>query len=382
MTDVNTAGGAAAGKDGGKPPQVPPGHDVPDEADDMNDGSNAWPFGGDVVIEKTRHYPDEVRDLVRWFYEVCREDDIGMREAAKLLGYDSTVLSRVYRNSYTQGSLKNFAAAIARYRERREARRSIQEEIFVETSVSRDIWRICERASEYKKMALITGPTQIGKTSALEEFKRLHNHGTTKYVRLPSCAGVQLVAKEFAAACRLSTKNPFEKLRHKILRAVDRTHCLIVDEVEQIFESYQKTSRMRILNFIREIYDRTHCGMVLSAAPSFLDEIEAGNIKEMLAKLGHRCVFRLELPAPERLPVQDLAAFAKAYKLPSPPAAEEDFIRDILQVSGVGMFVVYLRAAGQLAVNEKTQLTWAIFRRTYDIMNKGRRKNQPATKAN
>ncbi len=373
MTDVKQTGGADAGN-GGKPPQVPPGHDGPlDEADDMNDGSNAWPFGGDVVIEKTRHYPDEVRDLGRWFYEVCREDDIGMREAAKLLGYDVTVLSRFYRNKY-EGSLKSVAAAIARYRERREARRSIQEETFVETSVSRDIWRICERASEYKKMALITGPTQIGKTSALEEFKRLHNHGTTKYVRLPSCAGVQLVAKEFASACRLSTKNPFEKLRHKILRAVDRSHCLIVDEVEQVFESYQKGSRMRILNFIREIYDRTHCGMVLCAAPSFLDEIESGNIKEMLAKLGHRCVFRLELPAPEKLPLVDITAFAKAYKLPAPPAEEQDFIRTILQVSGVGMFVVYLRAAGQLAINEKTQLTWAIFRRAHDIMNKGRNK--------
>ena len=112
-------------------------------------------------------------------------------------------------------------------------------------------------------IVLMYGDSQIGKTTALEEYARRHNHGQTKYIRLPASAGVQLCAKEIAKACFVSTSSSFEGLRDRILKAIDDKNLIIIDELHQSFMSYQKQSQIKVLEFIREIYDRTQCGMVL-----------------------------------------------------------------------------------------------------------------------
>lgn len=361
-------------KAAGTPPINPPTPPAPPAGGaelPPNDGANAWPFGGDKVIAGTMHYNVEAREAVRWFYEVCREDELGMKDSAKLIRYDSSTLYRVCLGKY-EGNIKNVTKAIQAYREIWNERQSVRRAGFVETSISKDVWRICRNSLKYNAMGLIVGTSQVGKTTALLEYQRLNNHGKTKYLRLPASAGVQLVAKEFATACRLSRDCPFETLRERVMKAIDSNHLVIIDEIHQAFATYQKGARMKVIEFIREIYDRTQCGMVLCGTPVFEKEMEEGNLKELLEQLNRRCLFRLHLPAPEKLPKADLVRIAAAFGLTAPNEEQEEQIRDLLRVSGLGMFFKFLQASSELATNENMDLNWDVFTRASDIINKRR----------
>ena len=178
--------------------------------------------------------------------------------------------------------------------------------------------------------------------------------------------------KEFASACRISRDQPFETLRERVARAIDAEHLVIVDEGEQMFSTYQKGSRMKVIETIREIHDRTKCGMVIVAAPTFEDEMEEGNLAIMLAKFGGRCVFRLQLKGADKLPGADIAGLAANYGLRAPGKEDEEFIRDFMRGEGLTMYAVTLQAARELAATEKASITWERFRRAYDIIHKGR----------
>lgn len=351
------------------PPNTPPSDDLP-----PNDGSNAWPFGGDKVIAGTMHYNPEAREAVRWFYEVCREEGLSLKDSAKLIRYDNSTLYRVCLGKY-EGNIKNITKAILDYRQIWSERQSLKKASFVELSTSNDIWRVCRNSLKYNAMGLITGISQGGKTTSFEEFQRRNNHGKTKYLRLPASAGVQLVAKEFATACRLSRDCPFETLRERVMKSIDRNHLVLVDEIHQAFATYQKSARMKVIEFIREIYDRTQCGMVLCGTPIFEKEMEEGNLKELLEQMDRRILFRLHLPAPEKYPKSDLDKIAHSFNLPPLNNEYEEQVRDLLRVSGLGMYFKFLQAAAELASNEKVRLDWQIFSRTVAIISKkGKRK--------
>ncbi len=333
--------------------------------------SDLWTFGLDKVIEGTQHYAPEPREAVRWFYEACRNDNIGMKAAAKLIRYDITTLYRVCMGKY-EGNLKNICRAIDSYRELWNERRNVQDSGFIETSIVKDIWRICRNSLKYQAIGLVTGPSQSGKTTALEEFQRRNNHGKTKYLRLPASAGVQLMMKEFATACHISRDCPFETLRERVLRCIDSNHLVVVDEIHQAFATYQRGARMKVIECIREIYDRTKCGMVLCGTPIFEKEMEEGNLKELLEQMDRRCIFRLNLTGPEKMPERDINAHAASFGLKPPDDATEEMIREILRCSGIGMFVKFLQASSELAANEKHAISWKDFTRAHDIVNKGR----------
>ena len=340
---------------------------------DSQVGHDVWNFGLDKVITGTQHYAPEPREVVRWFYEVCRDENIGMKEAAKLIRYDTTTLYRVCLGKY-EGNLKNICRAIQTYRELWNDRRTVQASGFIETSISKDVWRICRNALKYNVIGLVSGPSQVGKTHALEEYQRRNNHGKTKYLRMPASAGVQLVMKEFASACHISRDCPFEALRERVLKSIDSNHLVIVDEIHQAFATYQKGARMKVIELIREIYDRTKCGMVLCGTPIFEKEMEEGNLKELLEQMDRRCIFRVNLLGAEKLAARDINAFAEAYKLREPEGDTIELVREVLRSSGVGMYVKFLQAASELAANEKHGITWKDFTRAHDIINKGRRR--------
>lgn len=335
----------------------------------------SWPFGGDHVSKGTGHYPAETREMVRWLFEVSQQDGLSLKDAAAAIGYDSTVLYRVCLGRY-EGSLKNVTKAILGYRSSRDTAREITGGAFIELSITRDMFRVFRSAAKYHKMGLITSIPQMGKSETGTEYMRQNNHGKTKFIRMPASAGVQLVMKEFATACRISRDQPYETLRERVLKAIDSNHLIIIDEGEQMFATYQKQSRMKVIETLREIHDRTKCGMVIIAAPTFEDELEEGNLAIMLKKFGYRCPFRLHLPAPEKLPASDLTRIAAAHNLPAPGDAEEESLRDILREESLAGVFLAVQAGAELAENKKQTFAWKHVFTANDIIHKGRRQRR------
>ena len=322
---------------------------------------------GLAALVQEKKATQEQADLVWWFFSYCKEEKFSLTRASVELGYDNaTTMYRVFNCSYG-AKLDNVCARILRFKKTVEARGNINDVPFVETSIARKVQQVCQAAWASQSIAMVWGDTQIGKTYALQDYARSNNHGTTKYVRLPAKAGIQMVAKEFARACYVSADASFEGIRDRILKAVDSSNLVIVDEVHEAFIAYQKTSAVAILEFLREIHDRTRCGMVLCMTNLGRDEIERGKLSPVLKQLSRRGVIKLQLP--DQAPESDFHLIARrAFKLEKPEGDVLEIVRTIRHLNGIGVFCHYLKIGARIAKNAGEDFSWDHFRLGYNTL--------------
>ena len=335
------------------------------------EGTCNIPISGDVVkqalaeLVKREELTGDQEALVWWFYCHCRESGWDLKEAAAEIGKDSTTLYRVWTGKYG-ASLGNICQDIARYRKLAEERATRVKLDFVETSIWKICDKVCNAALVTQTVAFIWGDSQIGKTTALEEYARRNNHGQTKYVRMPASAGVQLFMKELAKACYVSPDSCFDRLRDRVLNAIDDKTLIIVDELHQAFTSYQAGSAIKVMEVIREIYDRTHCGMVLVGTNVLRDNLHTGRMAAILEQLRRRGTIKVQLPA--HPPKVDLDRIAKKFGLAPADGIAAQVVKDMIHTSGLGMYIKFLSSAGMLANREGKKLSWDHFVQAHDII--------------
>jgi hypothetical protein len=306
-------------------------------------------------------------DLIWWFFCYCKEQNFGLAEAGKQIDKDSTTVYRLFNCTYG-ARLDNICTDIARLKKIVHERSGQVKLDFVETSIAKIIWRACDGALITQSVAFIFGDPQIGKTTALEEYARRNNHGQTKFVRMPASAGVQLFLREMARACFVSAHRSFEGMRESVLNAIDDKTLIIIDEAHQCFLSYQKGSQIKVLELVREIYDRTHCGLVLCGTNVLRREIQEGKLAQMLEQLRRRGTIKIQLPA--RPPKADLDRIAKKFNLAPAEDLALEIIKEMLHTSGLGMVVKYLQNAARMASREGKKLSWDHFIQAHDIIQK------------
>ena len=334
-------------------------------------GTSNINISGDTVkqaladLVKREELTSDQEALVWWFYCHCRTEGWDLKEAAAQIGKDSTTLYRVWMGKYG-ARLDSICQDIARYRRLAEERSTRIKLDFVETSTWRVCDKVCNAALVTQTIAFIWGDSQIGKTTSLEEYARRNNHGQTKLVRMPASAGVQLFMKELAKACFVSPDSCFENLRERVLRAIDDKTLVIVDELHQAFTSYNTGSAVQVMEVIREIYDRTHCGMVLVGTNVLRDNLMNGKLASILEQLRRRGTIKVQLPAYP--PKADFDKIAKKFGLLPAEGIAAEVVKDMIHSSGLGMYIKFLQSAGMMANREGKKLTWDHFVQAHDII--------------
>lgn len=323
-------------------------------------------LSADKVARATKHMPQEEGDAIRWYFAFTRIEGLTNEQAAARIELHQSNLNRLFNGKYS-GDVSKYVEAIQAIRRRTEAERKVASTEFVETSIARKIFQVCDFALSTNTVANIYGDGQVGKTFALEEFARRRNHGTTRYFRFPGGGGgVQLMMREIATACGNSRTPNFETLRRGILDVLGPDNLLIADEVHQAFQSYQKYARFSCIEVLREIHDRTKCGLIICATNVLRDEIEKGKFKQMLKQIHRRGVVELQLPAV--LPVADVHKLAASYGLPAPTGEAAELVTDIIKKHGPGKFCIFLKSARRLAENRGAALAWKHFVSAHDIL--------------
>jgi DNA transposition AAA+ family ATPase len=318
-----------------------------------------------TAMEKAGDATPEQAQLLWWFFCHCRESGMTLKQAAQACSRDSTTVYRVWTNKYG-AKIDGICNDLARYRKISEARATKTKLGFVETSTYKIIERVCNAALHSQTVAFIWGDPQIGKTTCLEEYARRNNHGQTKLFRMPASAGVQLMMKELARVCYVSPESCFEKLRERVINAIDDKTLLIVDEVHQVFTSYLLSSAIKSLEVLREIYDRTGCGLVLCSTNVGRDEFEGGKLSKMLEQLRRRGTIKIQLSS--RPPKGDLDRISKAFGLPPADGEALEVVKSMIHTSGLGMYIKFLHNAAQLAQHEDRKLSWDHFVKAHDII--------------
>jgi len=310
---------------------------------------------------------EEGKAEIFWMYSYAMDNNWNLEDVGKAIGKDPTTAHRLFLGRYG-ARYDNLIDAVSRYHKIALARGSRKMAEFVETSTWGKIDAVCRHAFVGQLPAFIYGASQIGKTTCLKEYARRNNHGQTKYVRLPAACGLVQAQREIGNACYITSRCSVDDLRTRIMGSINEKMLIIIDEMHQcLLPGSRQGVGVRVVEWLREIYDRTGCGIVFSGTKVFRDEIERGKFSLVLDQFRRRGIIQLSLP--DVAPKADIVKIAKAFALPAPDGIAEEIISKMTKYSGLGQYVKFLQSASNLAANQKKPLSWDHFVQSYDIIN-------------
>lgn len=313
---------------------------------------------------------EEDGEEVFWLYSYAQEYHLKEADlAAKMGAYDKNTLYQVFRGSYgvqKDGKYSSWANIIKAIRSFKavELEEMKKKNIgIIDTEVKKTVFQACTAALNDGMPAFIYGASQIGKTTALMEFQRLHNHGRTVYLRMGSGWTRARLVRELALRFGNGVKaTKCWALEDAIFGSLTRYNLLIIDEFHLALETCTEASSKAIMEFIREVYDRTGCGLVMSATKVGLAGLESGKHVMLFDQLRRRGVVRVVLP--DSPPTRDINTIARSFELTLPTGDVLAGIKRLIKERGLGVFIKYLQKAYALSKAKKEPLSWDGYAKT------------------
>lgn len=312
---------------------------------------------------------EEEGEEVWWLYNYAQEHHLKEGDlAAKMKAYDKNTLYQIFRGSYgvyKDGRCSSWASVVKAIREFKkiEIEEMKKKNVgLIETEVKQTVWRCCDAALNDGMVSFIYGKTRIGKSVALQAYQREHNHGQTIYLEMG--AGwtrprfVRELARKFGNGVK-ATKS--WALEDAIFDTLKRSNLLIVDEFHKALTTTGERNSASVLEFIRDIRDKTHCGLVLCATKVGMERFETGANKEMFEQLIGRSIIKAVLP--DRPPVRDLNTISRAFELPAPTGDDLKSVKSLVATYGLDRFFAYMQKTYAITKKAKQPMSWDAFQK-------------------
>jgi DNA transposition AAA+ family ATPase len=227
--------------------------------------------------------------VVRRFDEWYQSKGISQAEAAKFIGVSPASLSQVLAGKY-KGNVAGVEERMTRALEHsdRRAQRPRKPEI-VQTSVCQRVLSALATAHDEGCMAVVIGPSQVGKTSAVQLYcvgepetiyVCLHPNGHNGRQR-----SARPMMEDLAQELRVSLpKNASNEAWLKTLGAAlaGSARLVVIDQADMADEN--------ILQCIRTIWDLSQVGIVLVGTPDLLEAIRRKNsatLNQVLRRIAY-----------------------------------------------------------------------------------------------
>ncbi len=186
----------------------------------------------------------------------------------------SQILTGKYPTSPSR-QLSTMDAAI----EAHDNRASIATVPYVVTSTYQMAKMVCDRTRKYANFGILTGAVGVGKTAALQEYKRQNEHTVLLEANPNMTAGVMLeeLLKALSAPCPSSLDKKFAAIVDALK---DSTRLLIIDEAE--------TMLPQCLHYLRRIRDKARVGIVLSGTERLVHLVKPvqGQFDQIRSRVG------------------------------------------------------------------------------------------------
>jgi DNA transposition AAA+ family ATPase len=287
----------------------------PEPRDDGNNVRASWAMSTDTIRQATGHFDPEETELCIALFRWCTDAQhpLHLSEAAKRLQCSTDLIYQLLRGSYRNPdkSLRRPSAdwlrSVREFLKLEAKRFELGQTEFVMTPTAQKIVTALDLARESNSIVFIYGPSHIGKTwTAEKHYAPRNNHGKTNYCRMQAASGLGGMVRAMGVSAGISDRNNTAALIQRIINGTSPNTLWILDEVHLLANTYRKGSFFGCMEVIREIHDRTKCGMALCF--TLLDEIKAASQKE-LQQLWRRGVHKVPLPL---MPTKgDLAAILK-----------------------------------------------------------------------
>ena len=317
----------------------------------------------DQAVARGQVTEDEGEE-VWWLYNYAQEHHLKEADlAAKIKAYDKNTLYQLFRGSYgvqKDGKCSSWANIIKVIREFKkvEVEEAKKKNIgLLDTHVKTVVWQCCDAALLDGMVSFIYGPTRCGKTFSLKAYQREHNHGQTIYIEMGSGWNRQRFVRELAVALGNGVKAAKTwALEDAIFRTFRRSNLLIVDEFHKGLTTICKDASRALLEFIRDIRDKTGCGLVLCATKEGFEDFETGANAKTFKQMIGRSIVKAILP--DRPPLRDFNVIARAFELPQPTGEDLKRVMELVARYGMERLFVYLQKAHALARQAKQPMSW------------------------
>ena len=323
---------------------------------------------------------DQVRQSCRPYVDAGRVSDEGLEsiirlfnhgkarnysfdQTGALIDYSGATMSRLFAGKY-EGAVDKVVEKIDAYLELEAERAKMRSDRFIENSIWTRVNNLCNFAITRNAIVRLVGPSQIGKTYCLKEYQRRSNKQVC-YVRIPAAPTMKLAVAAFASAVGVNSSLRVDDARQRVARAVSKNTLLIIDELHELVMSAGKGTAMKVVEWIREIWDNSSCGMVLCGTRSLEDDlINDARMKNWLVQIDHRCQRVVNLPS--RLPMEDVLIAAEAYGITGPTGCVTSLLQTIRMNRLVSCLALTASwCAGNNKKHEKHPLNWESFRAVY-----------------
>jgi len=336
-----------------------------------------WNFSSHDVKANLSHCEPERRQILVdcFLWSINSNHPFTLADFAEAVGYDKTTITRLYTGKYTSHQtgarleIPEKLAKSAREWLARQKKNFKGREGFVLTPTAKMIWTLANLARESQTVAFLIGSSHIGKTWALENYAYHNNHGATPYVRMEAAGGLGGMVKNIARSLAISEAGNTRDLVTYITKTLSPEMLLILDELHLLSYTYRKESFFSCLEVIREIHDKSGCGMVLCGTRLLMERIRPGQHSEM-EQLVRRGPHKLTLPT---MPTKaDLTAILEAHQLPFPTKGDQvtwkghveqpyDLLRQLAELEGLLAISERLRYASKIALKSREDIDWKHF---------------------
>lgn len=206
---------------------------------------------------------DVVKQALR-LHDYAGREGVGLTSIAHRSGVSSGILSQFFSGTYA-GNYEEIAARIDKFFWRLDQQAlygGLRQ--FVQTALSRCLWGIAEKTRIIRRIQLIEGPEQVGKTSSLRAYTEENNHGRTIMVQVSGGRGS---LTEFIHNVAHSVGIPYTiKLHEKRIRLreiLETCDLLIIDEAHNI-DTWSDRSQREFWDFLRtDLYNNGDRGILM-----------------------------------------------------------------------------------------------------------------------
>lgn len=258
---------------------------------------------------------------------------------AREIGISGAAVSQFLASKY-QGDNEAMAGKLLAWMETTSRRDSMpaifaKEHGFVRTAAAGKILAALSAAQALSDMVMVYGEPGVGKTAALEHYRRT---GSSVWLSVmsPDTAGKVPMLEELGFAMGLALSGGAASMRRAIVARARNTNGLIIVDEAQHLDG-------KALDEIRSVYDRAVCGLVLCGNPLLKEKVA------MLPQVNSRVGRKTRLGRPTR---EDVARLAAQYSVEEREKVE--FLSTIAQhPGGLRCVVKVLRLAAIAAEGDE-----------------------------
>lgn len=293
---------------------------------------------------------------IDWLRGYRDENKLSVAQLAKQIGYSTTVTGRVLNGNYS-ADMVAFCKAVADFRATVQARALTGREVgFVHTQVALDVIAAANAARVDRKVIMVRGVSQIGKTTAIKEYAAA-NSTSVVLVRMPTNPTARKLGSRLCAAVGCSNPRSDEDAMQALTKKITDSTLIIVDEFHQAFYAGVQGVRGAV-EWLRELKDETDCGLLISLTELPDVDLSSNRIKGMLVQLHQRGQTVSLAATPSK---KDIRLIAEHYGLSEPPNDVWAIITKLGRENAFGKLMYRFKLAQRSAYLSGQELTWDYF---------------------